>query len=134
MPMQEYHKSRHSAYLLHAHIVFVTKFRKKVFGDVHLAHLQFVIRSLCEDIGVDLKECNGEFHHIHLLIEYPPTVQLIKLVTSLKSVSSRRMRGQFSDLRSAYRKPLLWSRSYFMTSCGGAPLTIISEYVKNQRG
>lgn len=134
MAVQEYKKSRHSAYLLHAHIVFVTKYRKKIFGDAHLEYLQFTMKSLCEELGVDLKDCNGESDHIHLLIEYPPTVQLTKLITSLKSVSSRRMRGQFADLCGAYRKPILWSRSYFVTSCGGAPLSIISNYVKNQRG
>jgi len=52
----------------------------------------------------------------------------------LKSVTSRRMRGDFIDLRAAYSKPVLWSRSYFASSCGGAPLDIIKQYIQNQRG
>ncbi|PKH68210.1 IS200/IS605 family transposase, partial [Psychrobacter sp. 4Dc] len=72
--------------------------------------------------------------YIHMLIQYPPTVQLSKLVNNLKSVTSRRMRGDFIDLRAAYSKPVLWSRSYFASSCGGAPLDIIKQYIQNQRG
>ncbi|MCJ7930057.1 transposase, partial [Aeromonas caviae] len=27
-----------------------------------------------------------------------------------------------------------WSRSYFVGSCGGAPLEVIKQYIQNQRG
>ena len=49
--------------------------------------------------------------------DYLPAV----LVNSLKAVTSRRLRNEFLDLRGAYSKPVLWSRSYFVGSCGGAP-------------
>jgi hypothetical protein len=62
-----------------------------------------------------------------MLVEYPPTVQLSKLVNSLKAVTSRRLRNEFLDLREAYSKPVLWSRSYFVGSCGGAPLEVVKR-------
>ncbi|MEA9438080.1 IS200/IS605-like element ISAs26 family transposase, partial [Aeromonas caviae] len=62
------------------------------------------------------------------------TVQLSVLVNSLKAVTSRRLRNEFLDLRGAYSKPVLWSRSYFADSCGGAPLEVIKQYIQNQRG
>lgn len=65
---------------------------------------------------------------------YPPTVQLSKLVNSLKAVTSRRLRNEFLDLREAYNKPVLWSRSYFVGSCGGAPLEVVKRYIQHQRG
>ncbi|ORQ17453.1 IS200/IS605 family transposase, partial [Vibrio cholerae] len=71
---------------------------------------------------------------VHMLIEYGPTVQLSVLVNSLKAVTSRRLRNEFLDLRGAYSKPVLWSRSYFAGSCGGAPLEVIKQYIQNQRG
>ncbi|WP_223916540.1 transposase, partial [Aeromonas caviae] len=52
----------------------------------------------------------------------------------LKAVTSRRLRNEFLDLRGAYSKPVLWSRSYFAGSCGGAPLEVIKQYIQNQRG
>ena len=131
--MSEIYKNRHSAYNLHAHLVFITKYRKKVLADNHRQYFKEVVAEICKDFGAELKECNGEGDHVHMLIQYPPTVQLSKMVNNLKSVTSRRMRANFIDLRAAYNKPVLWSRSYFAGSCGGAPLEIIKQYIQNQQ-
>lgn len=131
--MSEIYKNRHSAYNLHVHLVFITKYRKKVLADNHHQFFKEVVAEICKDFGAELKECNGEGDHVHMLIQYPPTVQLSKMVNNLKSVTSRRMRANFIDLRVAYNKPVLWSRSYFAGSCGGAPLEIIKQYIQNQQ-
>jgi putative transposase len=130
----QYNKSRHASFLLNAHIVFVTKYRKKLLSDLHHQAFRTAAGQVCAEVGVTLKECNGEEDHVHLLIDYPPSVQLTKLINSLKSVTSRRLRGEFADLVDAYQKPVLWSRSYFVSSCGGAPLEAVKEYIKNQQG
>ena len=132
--MSEIYKNRHAAFNLHVHLVFITKYRKKVLGELHHKHFSECVTEVCKSFDAELKECNGGADHIHMLIQYPPTVQLSKLVNNLKSVTSRRMRGDFIDLRAAYSKPVLWSRSYFASSCGGAPLDIIKQYIQNQRG
>ena len=131
--MSEIYKNRHSAYNLHVHLVFITKYRKNVLADNHRQYFKEVVAEICKDFGAELKECNGEGDHVHMLIQYPPTVQLSKMVNNLKSVTSRRMRANFIDLRAAYNKPVLWSRSYFAGSCGGAPLEIIKQYIQNQQ-
>jgi putative transposase len=115
---------------MHAHLVFVTKYRRGVFTDEHLSFMQPVLSDICADFGAALIEFNGEDDHVHLLIEYPPTVQLSKLVNSLKGVSSRRLRQRF---RIRTHRDHLWSPSYFAASCGGAPLSIIRQYVEQQR-
>ena len=132
--MSEIYKNRHSAYNLHVHLVFITKKKKKVLADNHRQYFKEVVAEICKDFGAELKECNGEGDHVHMLIQYPPTVQLSKMVNNLKSVTSRRMRANFIDLRAAYNKYVLWSRSYFAGSCGGAPLAIIKQYIQNQQG
>ena len=131
--MSEIYKNRHSAYNLHVHLVFITKYRKKVLADNHRQYFKEVVAEICKDFGAELKECNGEGDHVHMLIQYPPTVQLSKMVNNLKSVTSRRMRANFIDLRAAYNKPVLWSRSYFAGSCGGAPFELIKQYIQNQQ-
>ena len=131
--MSEIYKNRHSAYNLHVHLVFITKYRKKVLADNHRQYFKEVVAEICKDFGAELKECNGEGDHVRMLIQYTPTVQLSKMVNNLKSVTSRRMRANFIDLRAAYNKPVLWSRSYFAGSCGGAPLEIIKQYIQNQQ-
>jgi Transposase IS200 like len=68
---KEIRKGRHVVYLLHTHLVFVTKRRGKVFGAAHLKRLEAIFRSVCTDFEVILKEFNGEWDHVHLLVNYP---------------------------------------------------------------
>jgi putative transposase len=76
------------------------------------------------------KNGDGEDDHIHLLIEYSPTTDLIRVVKTLKGVSAREMRKKY---RLKTHRNHLWSRSYFAASCGGASLDIIKSYIENQR-
>ena len=88
----------------------------------------------CEDSGATLTEFNGEEDHVHLLVQYPPTVQISILVNSLKCVSARILRKEFPRHISKFLcKGHLWSPSYFAGSCGGAPLSVISEYIARQK-
>ncbi|SCG76932.1 IS200/IS605 family transposase [Micromonospora inositola] len=124
---------RHCVFVLHTHLVFVTKFRHTVFTDRHLVRLEEIMRAVCADFECELVEFNGESEHVHLLVNFPPKVAISKLVNSLKGVSSRRMRQEFPDLvRHYYRANRLWSASYFAGSVGGAPLTDLRQYIEQQ--
>ncbi|WP_346539980.1 IS200/IS605 family transposase [Micromonospora sp. DPT] len=124
---------RHCVFTLHAHLVFVTKFRHKVFGDTHFARMQEIMRAVCADFETELVEFNGENNPSTLLVNLPPKVALAKLVNSLKGVSSRRMRQEFPDLRRHYyRANKLWSGSYFAGPVGGAPLSVVRQYIEQQ--
>ncbi len=104
-------KGRHCVSALHAHLVFVTKYRRKVFNDEKLIRLREILVEVCLDFEVELTEFNGEQDHVHLLIEYPPKVQLSKLINSLKGVSSRLMRKEFPDIHRYLWNGALWSPS-----------------------
>ena len=124
---------RHCIFVLHAHLVFVTKFRHKVFADTHLSRMEEIMRDVCADFETELREFNGEDSHVHLLVNFPPKIALSKLVNSLKGVSSRRMRQEFPELaRHYYRANKLWSGSYFAGSVGGAPISGLRQYIERQ--
>lgn len=124
---------RHCVFALHAHLVFVTKYRHAVFSGRHLVRLEEIMRDVCADFEVQLEEFNGESNHVHLLVNFPPKVALSRLVNSLKGVSSRRMRQEFPDLRRHYyRAQRLWSGSYFAGSAGGAPVSVLRQYIEQQ--
>lgn len=126
-------KGRHAVWDLHAHLVFVTKFRHSVFTDDHLTYLEIVMRSVCEDFGCTLEEFDGEDNHVHLLVGFPATVELSKLVNSLKGVSSRRARQRFPELGAHYwRAKVLWSRSYYAGTTGNAGLDAVKRYIREQ--
>ncbi|MFI2650806.1 IS200/IS605 family transposase [Micromonospora fulviviridis] len=113
---------RHCVLAMRVHLVFVTKFRHKVFGDRHLSRMEQIMRDVCRDFEAELIEFNGENNHVHLQVNYPPTVAVARLANSLKGVSSRRLRQEFPDLiRHYHRANKLWSGSYFAGSVAGAP-------------
>jgi putative transposase len=79
-------------------------------------------------------EFNGEVDHVHLLIALPPNLDLSVFVNNLKTTSSRLIRKEFAaKMNRVYRKPVFWSRSYCIISCGGAPLSILKQYIEQQR-
>ncbi|WP_372882753.1 IS200/IS605 family transposase, partial [Psychromonas sp.] len=91
-----------------------------------------ILVEVCLDFEVELTEINGEQDHVHLLIEYPPKVQLSKFINSLKGVSSRLMRKEFPDIHRYLWNGALWSPSYFAGSCGGAALDALTTYIEQQ--
>lgn len=127
-------RGRHAVHSLHAHLVFVTKYRRGALTSEILDTCEDAMRKVCEDFGAALTEFEGEDDHVHLLIEFPPTVQLSKLINSLKGVSSRQMRKLHDrHLRRFLWDGHLWSRSYFASTAGGAPLETVKRYIQNQK-
>lgn len=124
---------RHCVFLLHAHLVFVTKYRNICFSKRVLEHLNELFQSVCHAYEAELVEFNGEGDHVHLLVNYPPKVSLSKLVMSLKGVSSKMVREKkYPEITSRIRGDSLWSASYFAGSCGGASLEVIKAYIESQ--
>jgi putative transposase len=92
------------------------------------------MREVCSSFEVELREFNGEADHVHLLVHYPPKVALSKLINSLKGVSSRYLQAEYTGrINRIGMESVFWSRSYFAGSCGGAPLTVIRQYIESQQ-
>jgi len=126
-------RGRNCVFSIHVHLVFVAKYRKAVFTKVILKRLHAIFRNVCKDFEATLVEFEGEKDHVHLLINYPPKIAISRLVNSLKGVSSRLLRKEnHPTIQKAFWKGVLWSPSYFAGSCGGAPISIIKQYIENQ--
>jgi putative transposase len=133
-PNPDIRRGRTVIYSLHAHLVFVTKYRRGVMDEEMLTRCEEIMRKVCDDFGATLTEFNGEDDHVHLLVHYPPKVALSGLVNSLKGVSARRLRTEFTDRvnRTTTHGPF-WSPSYFAGSAGDAPLRAVKDYIEHQR-
>jgi putative transposase len=118
---------------LKVHLVLVTKYRRKVFTAEMLKRLDSIFVELLEKWDCKLVEFNGEEDHVHALFQYHPDVELSKLVNNLKSVSSRKLRQEFTEhLESFYWKDVFWSGSYFVASCGGVTVSTLRKYIEAQ--
>ena len=77
-PATEYRSGRHCVFQLHAHLVFTPKYRRKVFEREHIEALREIFTRVCASFNVELSEFNGEADHVHLLVDFPPSVELSK--------------------------------------------------------
>lgn len=119
---------------LKVHLVLVTKYRRKAFTSEMLERLHIIIEKLLFKWDCKLIEFSGEEDHIHCLFQYHPDLELSKLVNNLKSVSSRKLRQEFSEhLSQIYWKDVFWSGSYFVASCGGVTISTLRKYIEGQQ-
>ena len=127
-------RGRYVVFNLHVHLVFVAKYRRKVFTKEVLDDMRGIFESVCTDFEAQLVDFDGENDHVHLLVHYPPKVSISKLVNSLKGVSSRMIRKKnYPSIHEKLWGGALWSPSYFAGSCGGAPIEIIRQYIEQQK-
>ena len=130
--LSDYLRKRHSVTKLVAHLIFTTKYRRKLFDGYMIEQLREAFDSACEKLECDLLEMDGEADHVHLLIAYPPKLAISVMVNNLKSVSSRRIRILNAHIPRQSKSAALWSRSYFACSAGGATIETLREYVQSQ--
>ena len=116
---------------LKVHLVFVVKYRKKLISPSVKSILTQSFEETCKKLDCRLLECNGEEDHIHLLIEYLPTIPISVLVHRLKGTSSCLVR-KYPSISTLHWMSHFWSSGYYATSCGGASLEKIKQYIENQ--
>jgi putative transposase len=127
-------RGRSVVWNLHVHLIFVTKYRRGVLDGAMLTRCEQVMREVCEGMGAELREFNGEDDYVHLLVHYPPRLAISVLVNRLKGVSAHYLRKEFTGrINRHIMHGHLWSPSYFAGSCGGAPLSIIRDYIDQQK-
>ena len=129
---QGFIRGRNSVSSLHVHLVFVSKYRQRVFSAKVLDAVSVLFSDICTEYDCCLLEFDGEQDHVHALVRYPPKIAIGQLVHALKGRSSRLMRKQFPEIRKRYWRGVLWSPSYFAASCGGAPIDVVRKYIENQ--
>lgn len=127
---------RHCVFMMHCHLIFITKYRGDSLSGEVLLFMEQTMSDICRQFEVEVVEFNGESDHIHLLINYPPKVQISKLVNSLKGVSSRKIRQNFPCVKyhwSNKKSGSLWSPSYFAGSVGGTSVDVLKQYIERQQ-
>lgn len=126
------YKSNHNImYSCKYHIVWCPKYRRKVLVNGVDIRLKELIKSIATEIQVDIIEMEIMPDHVHILLEVDPQFGIHKAVKNIKGKTSRILRQEFPWLRS--RIPTLWTNSYFCSTVGGTPLSVIKQYIENQK-
>ena len=131
-----YKSKNHSKYSLTAHIVFATKYRKKLFNNRLLAEeLKAKLIVISDKSNFDIITLEVDIDHIHILIDYEPNISIVQIVRRLKQETHHHMWTIFeTHLRRYYwYDKLFWSKGYFVCSIGkGSSYDTIIKYIDNQ--
>lgn len=125
--------SSHAVYDLKLHLVFVTKYRRKILHEPLRQYLEQAFREILAAWRCTLLEFGVEADHVHLLVDIHPALNISTLINNLKTASARRARNRFAEhLAQFYWKPYFWHRAYYVGSVGSTTLETIRAYVENQ--
>ena len=127
-----YRKTSHSVYSLKYHVVWITKYRKKVLKGEIAQRLRELVRQTCAELEVYIESGHIAIAHVHLLVSCPPHLAVSDLMRRVKGRSSRRMLEEFGELSRQFWGRHLWARGYFAVSSGNVTDEIIKQYIESQ--
>lgn len=131
MDLREYKSNNNVVFSCKYHVVFCPKYRKPVLVKGADLRLKKILREVAVARRAEIIEMEIMPDHVHLRVAVDPQYGVHRLVKQMKGRSSRLLRQEFQWVRS--RIPTLWTNSYFVSTVGGAPLSIIKQYIENQK-
>ena len=126
-------KSAHSVYRTQYHIVWVTRFRRKILNKGVVEYLKTKLQEVRKyypdweyiEIGIDVD-------HVHLHMVIPPKYAVSMVVETLKKNTSRHLSQKFCFLKDVYwDNDGVWSKGFFVSTVG-INEAIIRKYVQMQ--
>ena len=125
--------SSHSVTRLTVHVVWVTKYRYHVLkGDLQ-KRCRILLVQICDAEDVRILKGVISKDHVHMLLEYPPSLAVSDLVKRLKGRTSRLLQQEFPDLRKRYWGKHLWAIGYGAWSSGNITDELVAEYLEHHR-
>ena len=113
-------KLNHSTYQHQYHIVWGTKYRRKILKPYVLIELKKILYGTVKKYPtLWVENINVDEDHVHLQLEVSPNITVADAVGKLKSASSRYLRSKFKFIREIYlEKDGIWSVGYFSSTIG----------------
>ena len=123
--------NRNIVYSCKYHIVWCPKYRRKVLVKEVERRLKEIIIGQAAKQNAEIIEMEIMPDHVHILVEVDPQYGIHRFIKNIKGTSSHILRGEFKHLTT--KLPTLWTNSYFVSTVGGAPLSVIKQYIESQK-
>jgi putative transposase len=130
----KFDKNSHAVYSLQYHLIVVVKYRQKAFTDEKIIdRTKELTREIADDFDCEIINQETDIDHIHILFKAKPQTEITKFINSLKGVTSRILRKEFSNqLKHILWGESFWSDSYCLITTGQTTLDQLKRYVENQ--
>lgn len=132
--MSNYNTKSHKKYLLQAHIIFSTKYRKPILEILLGQSIKDKILEISETSRFKVVTQEVDKNHIHILISYEPNISISQIIRKIKSETTYHVWQIYADVlkNEYYKKHKLWADGYFVCSVGDASEEAIRKYIENQ--
>jgi putative transposase len=119
-------------YDLKYHVVWITKYRKKILYGQVAEWLRDLVREICKTKDVEIIKGSISKDHVHLFVSVPPYLAVSKLMQSLKGKTSSSLFAEYKELSKHFWGRHIEGRGYFAASSGNVTDEIIMEYIVTQ--
>jgi len=114
------------------HVIFCTKYRRKVLINEIEERLKELIIEKEDEYGYKVIDMETMPDHVHLILDVNPRHDgIYRIVSKIKGLTSRTLRKEFKEVKS--KIPTLWTHSRFISSVGAVSLDIVKKYIENQK-
>lgn len=135
---KKYSHMGHGKFRIMYHIIFSTKYRKKLLGPIAEDIKSYMRKAesmqnlwRIESMEIDSGKCD----YIHFLIKATPTCTVSEIIHKLKQMSTHEVwKNHFNYMSGWYwsGKHHLWTRGYFCSSIGEVSECTLKKYIKQQ--
>ena len=125
----------HNKTLLLYHLVFLAKYRKKIFDDKIDKTLKEVCLEISDRYEIHFVEIGNGLDHVHLLVQSVPTLSVTRIVTIIKSITAGEIFSKHQDLKKILWGGNLWTSGFYANTVGQyGNQEVIKKYIQNQGG
>ena len=126
-------KSSHAAYRVQYHLVWSTRFKRKILQGGVKSYLKIKIKEVAKYYpDWEIVSIGMGADHVHVTIEFPPKYSGAHVIETIKKNTSRRLKEKFKFLKEVYWDDGgIWSVGYFFTTVG-INEEVIRKYIERQ--
>ena len=125
--------ARTCVYNVNYHVVWSTKYRRKVLNYEVESRLKEILLQVAKDKDFIIHEMEvGEQDHIHLFVSSHPKLSISYIVKMMKGISGRLLMREFPEIEKYLWKGELWNPSYYVETIGSVSEESIRRYIQKQ--
>lgn len=123
----------HSVSRMTVHLVWVTKYRYPVLqGDLQKRTRDLIVQ-ICDSENVHILKGVVSKDHVHIHVEYRPSLSISVLMKKLKGRTSRMLQIEFPELKKKYWGRHFWAVGYGAWSTGSITDEMVQEYLEHHK-
>lgn len=89
----------HTQYDLEVHVVWITKYRRKILREKIANRLKILLMQGCTAKGITIVRGNIQPEHVHLLLSISASLSVSQVMQYIKGRSSKKLQEEFPSFR-----------------------------------